>query len=190
MKKVIFFIYFCFIILGLSSCVYSPHYVINYISDKKIYSKSLNGKIFDSDFYEYTIDDNIYVLKPEVTTCYSKTKKESVIRFFFSVYSDDPNFKYKVEDIDFILDEKKHNISEYKINYFPCETELYTPFEKNYVISDYYMSNYHLGFVTFPTPRNKKVEIIVTVSDDNSNHHSFVYKYSIKNTFEIFMSSV
>lgn len=180
-----------FIILSLfSSCATHPHYVCEYVSDEKLYLKSLEDKFDDFVFNKYTVNENIFVLKPEATLCYCESKNEAKCRFLFTVYSKNELYKYKIDNISLILNGKEHDVYEYQIDYYPYDRETYTTFTKSSKESDYYWSNFHLGYVSFPTPQNKQVEFKVTVSDSDSHQYIFTYKYFIKFTFDLFISKV
>ena len=67
-----------------SSCVLHPHYVCEYVSDENLYLKSLENKLDDFVFDKYTVNENIFVFKPEATLCYCDSKNESKCRFLFT----------------------------------------------------------------------------------------------------------
>ncbi len=190
MKKIFFTINCLVILLFFTSCIYHPHYICEYISDKKLYSKTLEENFFDPALDDYTVDENIFVLIPEATLCYTESKAVAKCRFLFSVFSKSDSYKYNIDSISLILDGKEHDIYEYPIDYYPYEKDFYTSFSTYSGSTDYYWSNYHLGYFTFPTPKDKEVEFKVTVSDFNLAKYTFTYKYSIKFTFDLFISKV
>lgn len=173
----------------LSSCYYSPHYVCELVPEKALYAKSDSGNIFDYEFREYTINENVFLALPETAECWVRNKKQTKARFMFSVYSKSQEFEYTIQSINLIIDGENHDIHEFLIEYYPFDSEVYFPFEKSTIVKNYYISNYHLGFFIFPTPKDKKIDFVVTVSDNLSNQYTFVYKYTIKQIFDLFVST-
>ena len=190
MKKVLCFLFLFSLSIILGSCYYSPHYVCELEPEKAVYAKSDRGNIFDSDFNEYTIDENVFLALPETAECWVRDKKQTKVRFMFSVYSKSQDFEYSIQSINLIFDGEEHDIHEFIIEYYPLASEVYFPFEKSTIVKNYYISNYHLGFFTVPTPKDKKIDFVVTVSDNQSNQYTFVYKYTIKHIFDLFVSTV
>ena len=173
-----------------SACIYSPHYVCEYISEEKLYSKSINGDIFSKDFSKYTVEDKVFVLTPEMTLCHSKSKNTSEARIALNVYAQTDSYKYTVKKINLELDDKEYDVKEFVTKYYPYDSDSYIPFTKCPVIEYYYWSHYHLGFITFPTPNNKNIKINVIVVDENGVQYTFTYSYLLKMTFDLFVSTV
>ena len=190
MKRIIIFVNILLAFFLFSSCTSHPHYVCEYVSDENLYLKSLENKLDDFVFDKYTANDKIFVFKPEATLCYCDSKNEAKCRFLFTVYSKTESYKYHIDNISLVINGEEHGINEYQIDYYPYDKETYTTFNKNSKDSDYYWSNYHLGYFSFPTPKNKQVEFKITISDSNLNTYTFNYKYFIKFTFELFFSKV
>ncbi|MBD5438201.1 MAG: hypothetical protein HDR37_06505 [Treponema sp.] len=190
MKKTLVVANIFIVLLLFSSCAIHPHYVCEYVSDEKLYLKSLENKLDDFVFEKYTVNENVFVFKPEATLCYCDSKTEAKCRFLFTVYSKRESYKYHIDNICLILDGKEHDVYEYQIDYYPYDRETYTNFTKGSKKSDYYWSNFHLGYFSFPTPQSKQIEFKITVSDLDFNQYTFSYKYFIKFTFDLFISKV
>ena len=167
--------------------MFSPHYNCDIKSVNHIYSNAETGNFSSPELADYFIGDNLFVVLSECSNTLSvESKKTSCIRFLYKVYSKSENYSYTIKNVSFILDGKRHNINEFQIMYYPYESEKYIRFEKSRNIPDYYNSYYHLGYITFPTPKDKKLNIEVTVSDNNSEIHTFNYLFNIKIYYELF----
>ena len=110
MKRYFYFILIMLLTMLFSACIYSPHYIYEYISEEKLYSKSINGDIFSKDFSKYTIDGNVFVLTLEMTVCHSKSRKISSARIILNVYSQTDSYKYNIEKINLELDGKEYDV--------------------------------------------------------------------------------
>ena len=165
--------------------MYSPHYVCTITSEDNIYSKISTGKI--AELKKYSFNENIFVAVPEASNLSSESKKRTVSKIMFEVYSKSEDFSYKIDEFNIIFDGQKHNINEYITMYYPYEKETYTEFSKSTVNPEYYRSAYFVGFIEFPTPKNKQFQYEVTISDDDSNQFTFVYNYSVKLNFNLFI---
>ncbi|MCF0242911.1 MAG: hypothetical protein HUK25_09745 [Treponema sp.] len=168
------------------SCKISPHYVIKVESDEKLYSKALEGDLSDCVFDKYTHNGKIYFAVTELTNCSVSSKKYAKARFVFDVFSNVSDYYYKIEKVDLILDGEIFNINDLLIQYYPYSSEHYSAFKRWVPSCEYYFSTYHLGYINFPIPKDNKVKIMVTLSDNESGVFKFEYAYTIKSIFDLF----
>ena len=189
MNKKIRRLFLSFFLISISSlfhsCMYSPHYVCTITSEDNIYSKISTGKI--AELKKYSFNENVFVAVPEVSSLSTDSKNRTASRIVFEVYSKSENYSYTIDEFSIIFDGQKHNVNEYVTMYYPYEKETYIEFSKSRVNPEYYRSAYFVGFIEFPTPKNKKFQYEVTISDNDSNQFTFVYNYSVKLNFNLFI---
>ena len=179
-----FFIIFLISISSLFySCMYSPHYSCTITSEDNLYYKIGTGKF--AELQKYSYNENVFYVFPD-NGLRSDSKNRTVSRIMIEVYSKSEDYSYRIDELSIIFDGQKHNINEYITKYYPYEKETYIEFSKSRVNPEYYRSAYFVGFIEFPTPKNKKFQYEVTISDNDSNQFTFVYNYSVKLHFNLF----